>query len=163
LAGRGEGKAAVGGLAMLALVGLGHRSAGSLEQRFVQRTLADSYYFGNHTPYWALRPTSSTSELRKEVDYGWSVFLVEPGDRASELANALSVAHERHPEVLLARWAKPFTVPLVFGPAALLRRIELEQVGVSVRSASSSEQPGSARPCNSWRMPRPCSRMGTGP
>lgn len=129
LASRGEGKAAVGALAMIALVGIGHRSASVLEQRHVQRTLAANYYFEQHTPYWVLRPTSKASDLRDDA----SGLFLEPNDRATDFARALSRVHQKRSELTLSRRVSPFTVPLVFGPASLLRGVELERVAMSVR------------------------------
>jgi hypothetical protein len=139
LASRGEGRAALGGLVMLALVAVAVRSGGAMDERLVKEKLAASYYFDGHLPYEHLRLTTSASAIHKEVvdRRSWGgrlAFLVDRSDTPSSLRRALTATRdEGEQRVSLSVPPEPIAVPLIFEPVALLRASEHDIAELGVR------------------------------
>ena len=82
---------------------------------------------------------SSPSEIRRrlalhEGGWAWLNLAVDPADTPADLSKVLAAVRvEGSQRLSLSRSVPPFTVPLVFAPAALLRGTQFESAELGVR------------------------------
>lgn len=152
LANRGEAQAGIGGFSMLAIVAMGLRSAGALDDQWVHQRLADSYYFrAPAPPESGLSLTSRSLEVHKQIiesrSYGYvqprASFLLDRSDNTRTLQKMLATSRaEGAAMVHLAEPLEPLAAPVIFAPSTLLQKTRVDTAWMGLRF---DDEPSCAR------------------